>query len=221
MCTKEHCRDKYCIKGLTKTPSHSGFHNAPNKSYDWYRFRNQPVDILPSNDDEPLGREWFWQPNDPHNYYQSAQIALPKHDLPSTNASSMRQNTADRTQMGKHPGNGPLIYIDSQKAFIQAIDYLIQNMFIIRSLPQSSTVSIICPCYQASDFRNILNLLLFLNVSRLQKIPILVITGDRLGALNHLEHEAISMHMHDWESRISVTDDSPGLMTKMKNGLHN
>ena len=227
MCNKEHCRDKFCIKGLTRKPTHGGSHNAPNKAYDWYRFRNQPVAISPSNDDEPLGREWFWQPDDPHNYYQPdqhgmfTQMVSPNNGLPLTNSLSMRQDTADRTQMMKHLGDSLPIYIDSQKAFIQAIDYLIQNMFTLRSLPQSSIVPIICRCYQALDCRNTLNLLLFLNVSQLQKIPILAVTGDRLGALNHLEREAIPMGMHDWESRISVMDDSPDLITKIRNGLNN
>ena len=122
-------------------------------------------------------------------------------------------------QMTKHLGNDPRVRLVFQETFALSTDYLLKNLEKIKSLPKSSIFQIICRGYYASEKKNAIDLLTFLNHHQLEYIPIVVITGDKPGVLDHFKHQAPSMGIHDWRSRIYVTNNSSDLITKINANL--
>ena len=121
--------------------------------------------------------------------------------------------------MTKHLGSDPRVHITLQPVFALAVDYLSQNKDRIRSLPQSSIFQIICRGYYASENKNAMDLLPFLEHYQLKDVPIIVITGNKSAVLDHFKRQALSMGNQDWKSRIHVTSYHAELITKINSNL--
>lgn len=118
-------------------------------------------------------------------------------------------------RMTKHLSSDPRVHMTFQPTFALGTDYLLKNMDKIKSLPQSSIFQIICRGYYASEDKNAIDLLPFLDHYQLADIPIIVITGHKSPVLNHFKRRASSMGIHDWKFRIYVTNYSTELITKI------
>ena len=207
MCDKELCYNLHAIKTITDDSLHRNLKEAPNST-------------VPYVDDQH-----FWRQDDPHDYYHSiwhdkaSEQASRKSDSPISYILWMDSDKEELSRMTKHLGSDPRVHITFQETFALATHYLLQNIDKIKSLPESSIFQIICRGYYASEDKNALHLLLFLNHHHLQYVPIVVITADKPGVLHHFRNQASSMGIQDWRSRIYVTDNSADLITKINANL--
>ena len=64
-----------------------------------------------------------------------------------------------------------------------------------------------------------IDLLLFLSHHQLEYVPIVVITRDKQGVLDHFQRQAPFMGIHKWRSRIYVTNNSSDLISKINTNL--
>jgi hypothetical protein len=109
------------------------------------------------------------------------------------------------------------VKIDFCETLSEAENYILKHV----DKTKSSTFQIICRGYYKHENKNPLNLLHFLNNHALYHIPVLVFTKDKSGLLTHLQHQAPSMGINDWQQRLFITKSSEKLVKKSKENMTN
>ena len=172
-----------------------------------------------------LDEQQFWQPNDPHDYYNSiwhdktVDAGNSKGELPMTYILWVDYEKPAIAPMTSHLSSDPRVHITFQPTFTQATEYILLNIEKIKALPQSSVFQIICRGYYASEDKNPFDLLPFLTRHKLEYVPIIVITSDKKGVLDHFTYQGAVMGIQHWKNRIYVTNYHAELITRINANL--
>ncbi|CAF4412295.1 unnamed protein product [Rotaria magnacalcarata] len=113
--------------------------------------------------------------------------------------------------------SGNDIKFDFYETLSSAEEHVLRLKHKIKS---SSNFQIICRGYYRDENKNPLDLLKFLNANELSHVPVVVFTKDKNGLISHLEKQAPSMDIRDWDHRLFITSSSQELITKVKEKKH-
>ena len=242
MCNRNYCKDLHAIKAVTEYRRQDPDRNvAYNNPYQWNTHKDQQFYIPPNYPYQDFDPQFFWNNNDVYNYFgqsssdgqnipkiwQMAKKSLEVEDdvddpnSPKVEDSSalflwIDKNSDSHTYVVNQLSKDSTVKFEFCDTMKEAEDYMIKYKEKIRFL---SSFRIICRGYYANENKNPLNLLKFLLEKRFQNIKVFVFTQDKQGVEHHLEKQAPSFNLHDWQQRLTVIESSDELIQQIQRDL--
>ncbi|CAF1930612.1 unnamed protein product [Rotaria magnacalcarata] len=236
----ELCSDIHCIRLIEDEPGRRRDTDIVNP-YDWNVHKDKSNPIPPNYIYPNFDYTFFWKLNDQFNYFKNIynggtivpfvwgqsytdhnnhhanHIVTPNNEVPTIFVVWIDKITNANMSIVKTMTSGNDIKFDFYETLSSAEEHVLRLKHKIKS---SSNFQIICRGYYRDENKNPLDLLKFLNANELSHVPVVVFTKDKNGLISHLEKQAPSMDIRDWDHRLFITSSSQELITKVKEKKH-
>lgn len=240
MCDPQHCTDLHAIK-IVADDSHHRKDEHISSSYNWNTDKDKKNVIPLDCAEKDFHYKSFWKVHDIFNYFNTIwkdgkalpfswkkaesedsedkhqKIVSAKNESPMWFILWIDKKSEDNINAVKQLTSDTDVKIDFCETLSETENYILKHV----DKTKSSTFQIICRGYYKHENKNPLNLLHFLNNHALYHIPVLVFTKDKSGLLTHLQHQAPSMGINDWQQRLFITKSSEKLVKKSKENMTN
>jgi hypothetical protein len=249
MSNPQYCSDLHCIQLVTddsrrQRDEHNQRDNNIQNPYNWNAHKDKKYYVPANYPYQDFHYTFFWKNNDMFNYFnsiwQNGQVipyewkkayvqpnvynnykmagGTDDDDSPRWFILWIDKKTDDNSNVVKQIIREKDVKFDFCETLSEAENHIMRHVDQIRS---SSTFQIICRGYYKQENKNPLNLLQFLNNQGLHRVPVLVFTQDKSGLLTHLQRDAPSMGINDWQQRLFITNTSEKIVNKCKENMVN
>lgn len=226
------CKELYAIKTIDSRDdvNHRGRTNGGDyrritnevDSYDRHvdrdrRYHISPDDRYPESDRRSPRRRTDnsnYSDNTTHRKDNRRSVSPPNYEDKRLSILWIDKKSSESTRIGIQLNSGRDAKIDYGETFADAEEYLLRNKHTITRA--GSKFLIICRGYYKEENRNPLDLLEYLQRHGLNRVPVIVFTQDKTGLISHLQGQASSMRIYDWQQRLFITNNSEELIRNVK-----
>lgn len=128
------------------------------------------------------------------------------------------RKTSENVELAKLFESKDHVQVEFCEKYSDGEKFLCEHENLLRS---SNRCLIICRGYFPDEKKNAFDLIEFLDRNRLRNVPLIVFTQDQKGLMEHLEKQAATSKIHQWKSRLEVTNERDDFISRLKFFIEN